>query len=77
MTISLCPMTFEEWERIWSKQPASEYGLRRTYTHQKVECADDIDDYENYEVIDKHKFFLAVIKHGIKYDIIIPELNEE
>ena len=70
MTICLSPMTFDEWERIWSSTHPSEYGLLRTYAHQKITCADDLDDSEIYEVIDKHKFILAVIKHGIVFEEI-------
>ena len=62
-------MTYDEWANTFAMLSNKDLGLKALYD-EDIKTADDIDDASLYEVIDEHVFFLAVIKHGIRYENI-------
>lgn len=60
MKIFLEPMTYQEWENT-SSATNDDLGLKEYRSNRSIEY---------YEVIDKRKFFLAVIKYNLRYKIL-------
>ena len=69
MKICILPMTYDEWTNTFAKLSNKDLGLKALYD-EDIKTADDIDDASLYEVIDEHVFFLAVVKHGIRFEIV-------
>jgi hypothetical protein len=69
MIVYIPTINLEEWDMVWRDAKPSDYGLIRSFG--VAQNAGDLEDFDHYKVIDKQKFFLAAIRHGFKYQIII------
>ena len=71
MTVCVPTFTYKEYMRVWAGNEPSDFGLEAII--KEVSSVDDVDDLDIFEVIDKQKFFLAALKHGFKYEIILSD----
>ena len=71
MTVCVPTFTYKEYMRVWAGNEPSDFGLEAII--KEVSSVDDVDDLDIFEVIDKQKFFLAVLKYGFTYAIISPD----
>ena len=60
-------ISYKEYLRVWHGREPSDLGLKAVVDHLK--SVDDVDDLNIFEVVDKQKFFLAVMQHGLTYTI--------
>lgn len=66
-------MTYKNWEDSFGQltEPVNEvFGVKPIHNSDHLNYLIDDQFIDDYEVVDKHKFFLAIIKYNFPFEII-------